>query len=67
MMLALLSRVRLTADAKARNFDHRLDEQQGTVYAAGEEAGVPWAEVAWERRCSWHKAADLELAPKVRP
>lgn len=66
MTIAILDRVRLTADAKAQNFDHRLDVQQGTVYGVGEEHGVPWAEVAWERVCSWHKAADLEPAPKVR-
>lgn len=60
MTLDLLSRVRLTDAAKARNFDHRLDEQQGTVYDAGELEGVPWVEVAWERRCSWHKVEDLE-------
>lgn len=56
MTIDLLSRVRLTDAAKARNFDHRLDAQQGTVY----DAGDGWAEVAWERRCSWHKAEDLE-------
>lgn len=54
MTLTILSRVRLTDQARA--LQPELANATGAVHSLGDG----WAEIAWPRFRSWHKAGDLE-------